>query len=224
MTAIHREGKATQAPNPALYRYVLSHQAPEHDVLSRLRAVTSALPNHFMQITPEQGHFMAFLLRLAGSRYVLELGTFTGYSALAMALAIPDDGRIVTCDVSDEYVQVARRYWTEAGVARKIEVRLGRALDTLDALERDELSFDAVFIDADKDNYEAYYEAALRLVRTGGLVMLDNMLRLGRVIDPEDREAGTMVIRKLNDRIAADTRVDRVLLPIGDGVTLVRRH
>ncbi len=142
-----------------------------------------------------------------------------------MALALPAHGKIITCDVNDEWVNIGRSFWGKAGVAEKIEVRLGPALDTLDRLERTGLdNFDAVFVDADKENYGRYYEAALRLVRVGGVIILDNVLRLGRVIDPRDSDEGTVVIRNLNDKIALDERVDRVMLPIGDGVTLVRRR
>jgi O-methyltransferase len=169
---------------------------------------------------------MAFLLKLIGARRVLEVGTFTGYSALAMALALPEEGRVITCDVNEEWVGLGRRYWEEACVADRIEVRIGPALRSLDALERTRSleTFDAVFVDADKENYAQYYEAALRLVRPGGIVMLDNVLRLGRVLDSEARDLGTTAIRELNDRISLDERVDRVMLPLADGVTLVRRR
>jgi predicted O-methyltransferase YrrM len=213
------------APDTPLYTYLLSHEPSEHEALCGLREATSGMANSFMQIAPDQGHFMALIVKLMGANRILELGTFTGYSALAMALALPEDGKIITCDVNDEWVNIGRSFWERAGVTEKIEVRLGPALDTLDRLERTGVdNFDAVFVDADKENYGRYYEAALRLVRMGGVIILDNMLRLGRVIDPLDSDEGTVVIRNLNDKIALDERVDRVMLPIGDGVTLARRR
>jgi len=179
-----------------------------------------------MQIAPEQGHFLTFLARLIGARRTLEIGTFTGYSALAMALALPADGRIVACDISEEWVSIGRPFWQRAGVADKIEVRIGPAIETLQQLERDGAagSFDLAFIDADKENMDGYYEGALRLVRPGGLVILDNMFQGGRIIDPDNNDYRTNVVRDLNSKIAADERVDRVLVPIGDGMTLARRR
>jgi len=214
------------SPDTPLYAYLLAHQPPECDEVRKLREVTRVMPNHFMQIGPEQGHFMSFLIKLTGAEKVLELGTFTGYSALAMALALPEHGKLISCDVSEEWVGIGRPFWEKAGVARKIEVRLGPALEAMSSMERDGQrdSFDVVFIDADKENYGHYYEAALRLVRVGGLIIVDNTLRLGRVVDIDDLEEGTVVMRELNTRIMGDERVDRVMLPIGDGVTLVRRR
>jgi predicted O-methyltransferase YrrM len=226
MSIVHPTRMTVASPDTPLYRYLLAHQPPEHEALRGLREATRSMANSFMQIAPDQGHFMAFIIAMAGARRVLEIGTFTGYSALAMALALPDGGKVFTCDVNEEWVSIGRPYWRQAGVAAKIEVRLGSALGTLADFERGEIadSFDVAFIDADKENYGHYYEIALRLVRKGGIVILDNMLRLGRVVDGEDRDEGTVVIRNLNDRIAADERVDRVMLAIGDGVTLVRRR
>jgi predicted O-methyltransferase YrrM len=223
---MHPPEKSLVTPDARLYAYLLGHEPPEHEALRSLREVTRGMANGFMQITPDQGHFMAFLLKLLGARRVLELGTFTGYSALAMALALPENGRIITCDINDEWVRIGRHHWKKAGVDAKIDVRIGPALRTLEVLEKSGAAgtFDAAFVDADKENYIGYYEAALRLVRAGGIVILDNMLRLGRVIDRADRDAGTVAIRDLNDRIATDERVDRVMLSIGDGVTLVRRR
>lgn len=226
MSAIPATRMTLVAPDTPLYAYLLRHQPPEHEALRALREVTATMPNSFMQIAPDQGHLMAFLLRLMGARRVLELGTFTGYSALAMALALPADGEVVTCDVNDEWVSLGRPYWEAAGVARRIEAKIGPALDTLALMERAGAAgtFDAAFVDADKDNYRRYYEAAIRLVRPGGIVILDNMLRHGRVLDACDRDVGTDAIRILNDQIALDNSVDRVMLPIGDGVTMVRRR
>jgi predicted O-methyltransferase YrrM len=213
-------------PDAPLYAYLLDHQPPEHAALRALREATREMERAFMQISIDQGHFMALLLKLIRARRVLEIGTFTGYSALAMALALPRDGRVITCDINDEWVSIGRRYWEAAGAAGRIEVRLGPALETFAALESSSgrESFDAVFIDADKDNYGGYYEASLRLVRRGGLIIVDNVLRFGRVIDADDLDAATVAIRELNNRIASDERVDCVMLPIGDGVTLVRRR
>lgn len=213
-------------PNTPLYAYVLDHQPPEHAALRGVRESSRHMPNWFMQIAPDQGHFMALLLRLIDARQVLELGTFTGYSALAMAMALPPDGRVVTCDVNAAWVDVGRPYWESAGVAGKIDVRLGPATETLARLVADGRNgtFDAAFVDADKENYLHYYEACLGLVRPGGLVIVDNVLRLGHVIDETNHEPATVAIRELNRRIATDDRVDRVMLPIGDGITLVRRR
>lgn len=226
MSVIHPTRMSLTAPDTPLYAYLLDHEPPEHEALHALREATGGMKNSFMQIAPDQGHFMALLVKLTGARRILELGTFTGYSALAMALALPEEGKLITCDVNDEWVNIGRRFWERAGVTEKIEVRLGPALDTLDSLERTGAAstFDVAFVDADKENYGRYYEAVLRLVRPGGIVILDNMLRLGRVIDTLDSDEGTVVIRNLNDKIALDERVDRVMLPIGDGVTLARRR
>ena len=204
----------------ALRSYVWQVGVREPDVLRRLREETASLPMAQMQISPEQGAFMAMLVRLIDARRCLEVGTFTGYSSTAVALALPDDGRITCCDVSVEWTDVARRYWADAGVADKIDLRLGPAIETLQGLE--EGSFDFAFIDADKPSYDAYYERALRLVRPGGLIAIDNVLWGGRVIDDADQSEQTLVIRRLNDKIATDERVDQVLLPIGDGLTLAR--
>jgi caffeoyl-CoA O-methyltransferase len=204
----------------ALRSYVWQVGVREPDVLRRLREETASLPMAQMQISPEQGAFMAMLVRLIGARRCREVGTFTGYSSTAVALALPDDGRLVCCDVSVEWTDIARRYWADAGVADKIDLRLAPAVETLEGL--DEGSFDFAFIDADKPSYDAYYERALRLVRRGGLIAIDNVLWSGRVIDESDESEQTLVIRRLNDKIATDERVDQVLLPIGDGLTLAR--
>jgi O-methyltransferase len=212
------------APDEPLLAYILANQPPEHEELRRLRQLTQSLPRALMQIVPEQGHFLALLIKLIGARRVLELGTFTGYSALAMALALPDDGRLVTCDVNAETVNVGRGCWERAGVAAKIEVEIGPALATLDWLEGEGGTFDLIFIDADKPAYDRYYESALRLVRPGGLIVLDNMFQRGEVADPRNGDGRTRAVRALNAKIATDERVDRVLLPLADGVTLARRR
>jgi predicted O-methyltransferase YrrM len=209
-----------------LYRYFLSVSLREHPVLRRLREETSELPNAGMQIAPEQGQFMALLSKLTGARKVLEIGTFTGYSALTMALALPPSGRIVACDVSREWTAIAQRYWAEAGVASRIDLRLAPALETTAALldEGEALTFDFAFIDADKERYADYYEAALQLLRPGGLITVDNSLWNGRVADPAARDADTLAIRAFNERLRDDLRIDLSLVPIGDGLTLARKR
>ena len=194
----------------------------EPPLLARLREETRALPQGGMQISPEQGQFMALLVRIHGARRCLEIGTFTGYSALAVALALPADGKLLCCDVSAEFTAVARRYWQEAGVDRKIELRLGPALETLDRLlaQNRAGTYDFAFIDADKGNYDGYYERALRLVRPGGIVALDNVLWGGAVADPARTDPDTAALRALNEKIHADDRVEAAMLPIGDGLTL----
>ena len=179
-----------------------------------------------MQIGPDQGQFMALLVELMGARNTLEVGTFTGYSALAMALALPNDGRLVACDVSEEWTAIGRPYWEEAGVADKIDLRLAPALETLDALLAEGLAgtFDFAFIDADKEGYEAYFERALELIRPGGLIALDNTLWEGKVLDPQVTDVNTEAIRRINTKLARDERVTLSLLPIGDGLTLARKR
>src|SRR5215468_9002637 len=217
-----RTTRARALNDESLYAYLQSKEPPEHPELTKLRELTRAMPRGRMQIAPEQGHFLALLARLIGARRTLEIGTFTGYSALAMALALPADGRILACDISEEWVGIGRPFWKRAGVEQKIDVRIGPAIDTVRQLERDGAagSFDLSFIDADKENMDDYYEVSLRLVRPGGLIVLDNMLQAGRVIDPDSNDLRTNVVRDLNTKIAADERVDRVLVPIGDGMTL----
>lgn len=209
-----------------LYTYLLDVSLREAGVLARLRAETMKLPQAGMQIAPEQGQFMALLVKLTGALSILEIGTFTGYSALAMALALPAGGRLVACDVSDEWTALARRYWREAGVERRIELRLAPAIETVRALlgEGGAGSFDLVFIDADKGNYRAYYEAALELLRPGGLVVVDNTLWDGRVADPAADDDNTRAIRAFNTALHDDARIDLSLVPIGDGLTLVRKR
>jgi O-methyltransferase len=208
-----------------LQDYIVQSHAPEHPVLAKLRLVTGKMPMAEMQIAPEQGQFLAFLTRLIGARNALEIGTFTGYSALAVALALPADGRLIACDVSEEWTQIARQHWAEAGIEEKIELRLAPALDTLAVLEREGCAgrIDIAFIDAEKTEYDDYYEHCLSLVRVGGLIIFDNMLQDGQVADPNSSDVNTNAIRALNAKIAADDRVDVVLLPLGDGTTVARR-
>ncbi len=201
-------------------QYLSDLTRPEPPLIRRLREETAALPQAGMQIGVDQAALLQLLIRLIGARTILEVGTFTGLSSLVMAMAIPDDGRVITCDISEEWTRTARRYWAESGLDPKIELRLAPALETLEALEAAAARFDLAFIDGDKPNYPAYYEFALRLVRPGGLILLDNMLWSGRVADPENQEESTVVIRDLNRGIRDDARVDSVLLSVGDGVML----
>ena len=206
----------------ALYGYLLDVSLREAPLLQRLRAETRAMPTAQWQIAPEQGQFMALLVRLMGARRILEVGTFTGYSALCMAAELPDDGQLVCCDLPGDYNAVARRYWQEAGLAERIELRLAPALDTLAGMEAG--SFDLAFIDADKANYPAYLEEALRLVRQGGLILFDNVLWSGRVLEAEPDSDDTRAIQALNRALKIDERVDLSLLPLGDGLTLCRKR
>jgi O-methyltransferase len=203
-----------------LVAYVHRYGVREHPVLARLRERTAPLPESSMQIGPDQGAFMALLVKLIGARRILEIGTFTGYSSTAMALALPPDGRITCLDVSREWTDIARQAWTDAGVADRVDLRLAPATETLVTLDDD--TFDMAFIDADKPNYDAYYEGCLRVVRPGGLVMLDNVLWSGEVADPTVASQNARILHALNEKIAADERVEHVLLPIADGLTLAR--
>lgn len=214
------------ALTPETHAYLLDHSLREPDVLRRLRETTSTLPNARMQISPEQGQFMALLVELLGAKQTIEVGTFTGYSALAVALALPPNGRLVACDVNSTYVDVGRPFWVEAGIADRIDVRIGDARDSLAALRNEggEGTFDFAFIDADKSNYAAYYEHCLALVRPGGLVAIDNVLWGGSVADPSNTEASTEAIRKLNDIVHRDERVTVSMIPIGDGLYLARKR
>ena len=207
-----------------LHAYLVKVGVREPDVLRRLRERTAAIPEHGMQIAPEQGAFMALLVKVMGARTCLEVGTFTGYSSTAVALALPPEGRLVCCDLSREWTDVAREAWTEAGVADRVELRLGPALETLDQLltEGGAGRFDFAFIDADKPNYGGYVERALHLVRPGGMIAIDNVLWSGRVADPSDNDESTVAIRELNEKLAADERVEVAMVPIGDGLTLLR--
>jgi predicted O-methyltransferase YrrM len=209
-----------------LYEYILSVSLREPPILRRLREETSGHPRATMQISPEQGQFMSVLIQVMGARRTLEVGVFTGYSALTVALALPLEGRIVACDVSEEWTAMARRYWQEAGVDHKIDLRLAPALETLDdLLARGQAgSFDFAFIDADKGNYDGYYERTLELLRPGGLMAIDNVLWSGRVADPDERDEDTVALRALNEKIHRDERVTPSLLPIADGLTLALKR
>lgn len=205
-----------------IYDYVLSNSLREPPILRRLREETAKLPRASMQISPEHGQFMALIVQLMGARRALEVGVFTGYSSLAVALAMPTGGTILACDISPDFTAVARRYWKEAGVDHMIDLRLRPALDTLRELiaAGERASFDFAFIDADKTNYDNYYECALELIRTGGLIMIDNTLWSGRVADDRENDADTVALRALNKKLHADARVSLSMLPFSDGVTL----
>ena len=209
---------------PALHAYLTDVSVREAEVLRQLREETAGMPRAGMQIQPDQGALMALLVRLIGARRCLEIGTFTGYSSLAVALALPADGRVVCCDVSKEFTDVARRYWAMAGVADRIALHLAPARETLDRLiaAGESGRFDFAFIDADKENYDHYYEAALRLVRPGGLVAIDNVLWGGSVADPAKNDPDTAALKALNRKLRDDQRVDLCMLPLGDGLTLAR--
>ena len=212
-------------PDP-VHAYLLQHSEAEPPVLAQLREETATMAMSMMQIAPEQGHFMALLLQLMGARKVLEIGVFTGYSSLAMALALPPSGQLVACDISEDWTSVARRYWALAGVADKIDLRLAPALETLDRLvaEGQSGSFDFAFIDADKTAYLNYYERCLALVRPGGLIAIDNVLWNGSVADPSVDDEDTRAIRSFNQFIAADDRVTHSIVPIADGLTLALKR
>lgn len=209
-----------------LYNYLLSVSLKEPDVLTRLREETARDPMAILQIPPDQGQLMALLVKLMGAKRILEIGTYMGFSALSMALALPDNGYLLTCDINQDWTDVARRYWEKAGVADRIELRIAPALETMNALlaEGQEQSFDLIFIDADKPNYCAYYEAGLRLLRCGGLVILDNVLWKGRVADEREQDPDTVALRAINTLIYQDQRVDASIIPIGDGMTIARKR
>ena len=209
-----------------LYDYLLQNSLREPALLAELRAETAKLPMSGMQIGPEQGQFMGLLVELIGARRTLEIGTFTGYSALCVALALPPEGRVTACDISEDYTALARRYWAKADVAGKIELHLAPAVETLDGLIAGGQAgtYDFAFIDADKTGYDAYYERCLVLLRAGGLMAVDNVLWGGDVADPAKTDADTIAIRGLNAKIRDDQRVTASLIPLGDGLTLARKR
>ena len=208
-----------------VYQYVVDHSVREHPAQAGLRAATRDHPHAGMQIGPDQGQFMALLVKLLGAKRAIEIGTFTGYSALSVALALPADGRLLACDISDEYTRVGQPFWEQAGVAGKIELVLAPALQTLDArLAAGEAeAYDFAFIDADKTNYDAYYERCLQLIRAGGLIAFDNTLWNGAVAHPAE-SADTKALQALNNKLHRDERVDVSLLTVGDGLTLARKR
>lgn len=209
-----------------LYDYLLSISLREPDILASLREETAKHPMVQMQIAPEQGQFMELLVQLMGAKKTIEIGVFTGYSSLCVALALPPNGQIIACDVSEEYTAIARRYWEAAGVANKISLQLGPAINTLDKLiaEGQAGTFDFAFIDADKENYEAYFERSLQLVRNGGLIVIDNVLWSGRVADPQVQDESTTAIRTFNEKLRNDPRVTLSVVPIADGLTLALKR
>jgi O-methyltransferase len=208
-----------------LYKYILSVSLREDLVLQQLRETTSELEMARMQIAPEQGQFMALLLQLTGARRYLEVGTFTGYSALVCARALPADGEVVALDISEEWTDIALRFWEQAGVSDKITLKLGSAAETMASmLPAEQGSFDAIFIDADKTGYAAYIQYGCELLRPGGILMLDNVLWGGSVIDLTDDEEDTVAIRRVNEAMLADERFDISLVPIGDGLTIARKR
>jgi predicted O-methyltransferase YrrM len=207
-------------------RYIGEHSVREPQLLAELRAETAKLPEAMMQVPPEQGQFLALLIQATGAKRCIEVGTFTGYSALAVALALPGDGKIICCDVSEEWTGMARRYWKRAGVEAKIDLRIAPALQTLDGLlsAGEAGRFDFMFIDADKPAYREYFERGLKLVRQGGIIAFDNTLWSGAVADPKDQTENTRALRELNDALHRDERVSLSLLPLGDGVTLALKR
>lgn len=212
------------ALTPEVYRYLVSHRSDQDPVLNELAAETAALGNlSLMQVAPEQGALMALLARAIGARHAVEVGTFTGYSALCVARALPDGGRLLCCDISEEWTSLGKPFWERAGVAHKIDLRIGPALDTLQALEPVE-QFDFGFIDADKPSYAAYYEEILLRLRPNGLILFDNVLWMGEVANPYAQDEETNALRALNDRVATDPRVESVMVPVADGLTIVRKR
>jgi len=210
--------------SPELHAYLVAHGPPADPVLDSLARETAALgPISIMQVAPEQGALLTMLVRLCGARRVVEIGTFTGYSALCLARGLPDDGTLLCCDTSEDWTAIARRHWEKAGVAEKIELRIAPAIDTLRALPAAP-HLDLAFIDADKVSYIDYYEAILTRLRPGGLILVDNVLWAGNVVNPEANDANTAAIRRFNDHVAADRRVDSVMLPISDGLTFARKR
>lgn len=219
-------GKTTLGLDSELYQYLLSVSLREPEILTKLRQETAKLPMNRMQISPDQGQFMGLLVQLIGAKKTLEIGVFTGYSSLAVALALPTDGKIIACDIDEKYTAIARKYWQAAGVSNKIDLRLAPALDTLDKLiEEGQInSFDFAFIDADKRNYSNYYEKCLQLIRPHGSIAIDNVLWSGSVADSEATDKRTIAIREFNQKLHQDKRVKISMLPIADGLTLAMKQ
>ena len=214
------------AMNKAVYDYMLSVSLKESNSLRRLRVETAQNPMAVLQITPDQGQLLSWLVKVQGARNILEIGTFTGYSAMCMAEALPPDGQLVTCDVSEEWTDIARTHWRDAGLDEKIELRLGPATETLQAMLTSGMQqhFDLVFIDADKSNYCNYFDLSMQLVRHGGLILIDNTLWKGRVADDDIQDTDTKAIRELNTRVFNSDHVDISVNPVGDGLTLIRKR
>ena len=218
--------KQTTGLEETLADYIQSISLREPDILRQLREETAKLSMAQMQISAEQGQFMALLVQLIGAKKTLEIGVFTGYSALAVALALPNDGKVIACDISEEYTAIAKDFWTRAGVSEKIDLRIAPALETLEKLitEGETGSFDLAFIDADKRNYENYYERALILLRPGGLILIDNVLWSGKVVDPTITDKQTQAIREFNQKLHQDSRISLSLIAIADGLTLALKR
>lgn len=210
----------------SLYDYLCQHSLRESDLLLALREETAGLAKSMMQIAPEQGQFMALLVRLINAQRCIEVGVFTGYSSLCIAQTLPEDGRLLACDLSIEWTDIARRYWQRAGVSEKINLQLAPAMETLEVcrVQGEEQSYDFAFIDADKQNYDGYYEHCLALLRPGGVIVLDNMLWDGAVADPDQNDPDTAALKALNRKLHADERIDLSLLPIADGISLCRKR
>lgn len=211
---------------PELHQYLQSVSVRDTELLKQLREETAKQKLSRMQVSPEQGQLMALLIKMLNAKRTIEIGVYTGYSALCVAMALPDDGHIVACDIDKDWTDIAQRYWQKAGVAHKVDLRLAPALDTLDRLitEGEENSFDFAFIDADKENYQNYYERCLTLMRPGGLIAVDNVLWGGSVINPDKQDLDTRCIREFNTRLQQDQRVDLSMIPIGDGLTLAHKR
>ncbi len=222
-TATSNTNKFTTLSEP-LYDYLLEHSVREPEILSRLREETSQLEMAIMQISPEQGQFLSLLVKLLNVQRAIEVGTFTGYSSLSVAMSLPENGRLIACDINKEWTDIAQRYWREAGVENKIQLQLGSAVATLQALldSGQENQFDYAFIDADKTNYKNYYELCLKLVKPGGIILIDNVLWGGAVIDSSDNSDETQAIRELNKFIHHDPRVDISMLSVADGLSVIR--
>jgi len=218
--------KKTLELNNQLYEYLLSVSLREPEILRNLREETNKLPMARMQIAPEQGQFMALLMQLLGAKKTLEVGVFTGYSSLVVALALPPEGKVIACDIDDKYTNIAKKYWEQAGVTNKINLYLAPALETLEMLikQGEAGTFDFAFIDADKNNYEKYYERSLELIRPGGLIAIDNVLWSGQVADPQIQDKRTEAIRFLNQKLHLDERINLSIVPIGDGLTLALKR
>eukprot|EP01101_Sappina_pedata_P003539 TRINITY_DN141_c2_g1_i1.p2 TRINITY_DN141_c2_g1~~TRINITY_DN141_c2_g1_i1.p2 ORF type:complete len:243 (-),score=90.11 TRINITY_DN141_c2_g1_i1:105-794(-) len=209
-----------------VYKYMIAHGTKEHPALTKLRQFTSTHPHGIMQISADQGGFLGWLVRLMGAKKCIEVGVFTGYSAASVALALPEDGKLIACDISEEYTSLGKPFWKEAGVESKIDLRIAPAVDSLNKILQDESehgTYDFAFIDADKNNYKTYYEQILKLLRVGGVITLDNVLWGGRIVDPNVNDEDTLALRELNDFIYADARVDVSMISVADGLTLVRK-
>lgn len=211
--------------NESLYHYYLSVGIREPQILTELRQQTQTLSSHKMQIAPEEGQFLSFLIQLTQARKTIDIGVYTGYSSLVVALALPEDGKVIGCDTNPEWTKIAQKFWQKAGVENKIELQLAPAETTLNALltQGEENSFDFIFIDADKKNYDLYYELSLKLIRKGGVIAVDNVLWSGRVADSTNQDSDTIAIREFNQKLFSDSRVSLSMIPIADGLTLVRK-